>query len=93
MSEICVCCGPAKGKSGGFLARPDHHRGQAGYVLLILYLTKTQSIVIHSPVSSASVVKKRGGRKKGITGPLVGILNLLAFQRFTVSCASLVQKL
>lgn len=61
-----MCCGPAKGKSGGFLARPDHHRGQAGYVLLILYLTKTQSIVIHSPVSSASVVKKEEGERKGI---------------------------
>lgn len=59
-----MCCGPAKGKSGGFLARPDHHRGQAGYVLLILYLTKTQSIVIHSPVSSASVVKKRREKER-----------------------------
>ncbi len=46
---LCVRCGPMQGKPAECLAHPDHHRGQTGYVSLILYLTETKSIV--SPLS------------------------------------------
>lgn len=41
------------------MAHPDHHRGQPGYVSLILYLTETKSIVSPSLVSCVTVVKTR----------------------------------
>lgn len=51
-----------QGKPAGCLAHPDHHRGQTGYVSLILYLTDTKSIVIPSLVSCVSVIKRREGK-------------------------------
>lgn len=53
-----------QGKPAGCLAHPDHHRGQAGYVSLILYLTETKSIVMLSLVSCVFVIKRR--ERKGI---------------------------
>lgn len=70
---LWVWCGPMQGKPVGCLAHPDHHRGQTGYVSLILYLTETKSIV--SPLSGFMCACHKKKRKRGNPGPLGGTLD------------------
>jgi len=79
--------GPVKGEPAGCLAHPDHHRGQAGYVSLILYLTETKSIVVPSLVSRHR--NKRGRKRKLGQWDALWILNFYVLQCFAlehVSC-------
>ena len=70
-SVLCECgVGPGRGKPASCLAQPDHHRGPAGYVSLILYLTETKSIVSPSLVSCVSVIKEEKERESWPNGRL-----------------------